>query len=284
MELLQLLILSLLMFYGLPQGIPIKIKVDGDKNASVGEDQVKLFCEYTLPILEAEIQSSYVEWEKCDNSNMDEGYIIAVIVNGQVDVFKPDKYKITETLHLNQPSLLISNVDLSDEATYWCKVNFILNTADGSPQLDQDTQSTVLTVQKPPSHVEIIDRGHNEQVGVNSMGEILLECCVYDSKPASPIAWYIDNQKIHRSIRNTVVKSENGTWTTHSFLTYVPSLEDNDSIIRCIYESNTPEDRYTDQVQISLVSRLVSAGQQKVFSSPVTIIFSTLFLFLLKHL
>ncbi|XP_077985882.1 CD276 antigen homolog [Glandiceps talaboti] len=255
-------VVVLLLLTGLPDGVTVKIKMNEEQTANVGDERVVIFCEYTEPITDSEttLVSSYVEWEMVNGNDQ----VIGMIVNGVVHIqADKNKYSITEsTLSRKQPSLEIFNINLYDEAVYYCKVNFILNGNSG-PSQEQDSQSTILTVNKPPSRVDIVGYEDQESIGLNTSGGVMLECRAYDSKPAAILTWYIGETKIMDNIRNSTVRNDDGTFTTSSILTYFPSSMDNNRTIKCACESNSvhSEVEYTDQVKINISKeKLVADG------------------------
>ncbi|XP_070547641.1 CD276 antigen homolog [Ptychodera flava] len=278
-------ILVLLLLNVLPDGLTVRIIMGENQTANVGDTEILIHCEYTEPVVDSEttLRTSYIEWERVSLDGSSEEEILVQIFNGEIYVEKPDKYGITEsTLPEKQPSLLIYNVELSDEAVYYCKTNFVLDGQSGASQ-EGDSQSIILTVHKPPTHVDIIGYDSREAIGLNSSGKITVECRAYNSKPAALLKWYIGEREIVENIRNSTRENGEGTITTSSYLVYYPTAMDNDNILKCVCDTETAKTNHhlTDEVTISVVEKLVGSGQDKTQSN--TFVSLLLILFVVFH-
>ncbi|XP_050061787.1 nephrin-like isoform X2 [Aphis gossypii] len=130
-------------------------------------------------------------------------------------------------------NLLVRNVTITDDALYQCQVS--PGPAAGSKPI---RSSATLSVQIPPSSVEIINKSEDSKLEVQENHEVTIECIARNSKPASRIVWFRGDEEINPERSDNINEETAGEtklklYTVRSRIKITAKSNDNNVIYKC---------------------------------------------------
>lgn len=140
------------------------------------------------------------------------------------------RYEVVGNLDLGEYNLMITNVELGDDAEYQCQV--MPSRGNGALMA-----SAYLTVHIPPDVPEIVGFSNGSIIEIPSTQDILkLTCIAHNGRPAAQIEWFKDGERIMTGVERKVLSKPNQKrMTAKSILTYRPQYiyKDNDAYLSC---------------------------------------------------
>ncbi|XP_026818055.1 nephrin-like [Rhopalosiphum maidis] len=149
-------------------------------------------------------------------------------------------------------NLLVRNVTITDDALYQCQVS--PGPAAGSKPI---RSSATLSVMTPPSSVEIINKSEDSKLEVQENHEVTIECVARNSKPASRIVWFRNDEEINPEQRSDNDETAGDTklklYTVRSRIKITAKSNDDRAKYKCEAQHKALSDPLSTSVQIRVL-------------------------------